>query len=43
VPDNSQITTVDAPISISESSAKPASATDRAEIASMAAFSLPAV
>jgi hypothetical protein len=39
VPDSSQITTVDAPISISESSTNPASATDRAEIAAIASAS----
>jgi hypothetical protein len=42
VPDSSQITTVDAPISISESRAKPASATDRAEIAATASTTIPA-
>jgi hypothetical protein len=42
VPDSSQITTVDAPISISESSPNPASATDRAEIAAMASTAIPA-
>lgn len=41
-PDSSQITTMDAPISISESRAKPASATDRAETAAMASTTIPA-
>jgi hypothetical protein len=36
VPDSSQITTVDTPISISESRPNPASATDRAEMAAIA-------
>ena len=42
VPDSSQITTVDAPISISESRPNPASATDRAETAAMARITIPA-
>ena len=41
VPDNSQITTVDAPISMRESRPKPASATDRAEIAATASTTMP--
>jgi uncharacterized protein YfaQ (DUF2300 family) len=42
VPDSSQITTMDAPISISESRAKPASATDRAAMAAKASTAIPA-
>ncbi len=42
MPDSSQITTIDAPISISESRAKPASATDRAESAATASTTIPA-
>jgi hypothetical protein len=42
VPESSQITTVDAPISISESRVNPVSATDRAEIAAMASTTIPA-
>jgi hypothetical protein len=41
VPDSSQITTVEAPISISESRLNPASATDRAVIAAMARITMP--
>ena len=39
---SSQITTVDAPISISESRPNPASATDRAEMAGIASTTIPA-
>ena len=39
-PESSQITTVDAPISISESRPNPASATDRAEIAASASTTI---
>jgi hypothetical protein len=39
--DNSQITTAEAPISISESTPNPASATDRAEIAATARTTMP--
>jgi hypothetical protein len=42
VPDSSQMTTVDAPISISESRPNPASATDWAEIAAIASTTTPA-
>jgi hypothetical protein len=42
VPDSSQITTVEAPISISESRAKPARATDRAVMAAMDRTTIPA-
>jgi hypothetical protein len=41
VPDSSQITTVDAPISMSESSPNPASATDRAAMAAIARTATP--
>jgi len=41
VPDSSQITTVDAPISISESSPNPARATERAAIAANASTTMP--
>ena len=43
MPDSSQITTVDAAISISESRPNPASATDRAETAAMARTTIPAM
>jgi hypothetical protein len=42
VPDSSQITTVDPPISMSESRPNPARATDRAETAAMARTTIPA-
>jgi hypothetical protein len=42
VPDSSQITTADAPISISESSPNPASATDRAAATATASTMIPA-
>jgi hypothetical protein len=41
VPDSSQITTAEAPISIRESSPNPASATDRAEIAATVSTAMP--
>jgi len=41
VPDSSQITTVDAPISISESRPNPARATDRAATAAIASTTIP--
>jgi hypothetical protein len=41
VPDNSQTTTTEAAISISESNPKPANATDRADTAAMANTTIP--
>jgi hypothetical protein len=41
VPDSSQITTMEAPISISESNPNPANATDRAMLAVMARTTTP--